>query len=84
MARLRRFGEVRQFGQGEALATAGKPGLGLILILDGEVEISQHDETGRRTHIVTHQRGSFMGELAQLSGRPSLVDANALTESRRW
>ena len=80
MARLRRFGELRQFGQGEALATVGTPGLGLILILDGEVEISQHDETGRRTHIVTHQRGSFMGELAQLSGRPSLVDAYALTE----
>jgi len=80
MARLRRFGELRKFGQGEALATVGKPGLGLVLILDGEVEISQHDETGRRTHIVTHQRGSFMGELAQLSGRPSLVDAHALTD----
>ena len=80
MARLRRFGEGKQFRQGEALATVGKPGLGLVLILDGEVEISQHDETGRRTHIVTHQRGSFMGELAQLSGRPSLVDADALTD----
>jgi thioredoxin reductase (NADPH) len=80
MARLRRFGEGKQFRQGEALATVGKPGLGLVLILDGEVEISQHDETGRRTHIVTHQRGSFMGELAQLSGRPSLVDAYALTD----
>jgi len=80
MARLRRFGELRKFGQGEALATVGKPGLGLVLILDGEVEISQHDETGRRAHIVTHQRGSFMGELAQLSGRPSLVDAYALTD----
>jgi len=80
MARLRRFGETREFGQGEALATVGKHGLGLILILEGEVEISQHDETGQRTHIVTHQRGSFMGELAQLSGRPSLVDAYALTD----
>jgi thioredoxin reductase (NADPH) len=80
MARLRRFGELRKFDQGQALATVGKPGLGLVLILDGEVEISQHDETGKRTHIVTHQRGSFMGELAQLSGRPSLVDAYALTD----
>jgi len=80
MARLRRFGELRKFGQGDVLATIGKPSHGLILILDGEVEISQHDETGRRTQIVIHQRGSFMGELAQLSGRPSLVDAHALTE----
>ncbi len=80
MARLRRFGELRQFRQGDALATVGTPGLGLILIIEGEVEISQHDQTGKRTHIVTHQGGSFMGELAQLSGRPSLVDAHALTE----
>ncbi len=80
MARLRRFGEVRQFCKGDALATVGQPGHGLVLILDGEVEISQHDETGERTHIVTHQPGSFMGELAQLSGRPSLVDAYALSE----
>lgn len=80
MVRLRRFGGVEKFRQGEALATVGRSGLGLILILDGEVEISQHDETGQRTHIVTHQRGSFMGELAQLSGRPSLVDAYALTD----
>lgn len=79
MTRLRRFGETRRFHEGEALATVGQSGLGLVLILDGEVEISQHDEFGQRTHIVTHQRGSFMGELAQLSGRPSLVDAYALT-----
>jgi thioredoxin reductase (NADPH) len=80
MERLRRFGELRQFSVGEALATVGEPGLGLVLILTGEIEITQHDQTGRRTPIVTHQRGSFMGELAQLSGRPSLVDAHSLTD----
>jgi thioredoxin reductase (NADPH) len=31
-------------------------------------------------HIVTHERGNFMGELAQLSGRPYLVDEKALTD----
>src|SRR5439155_17832429 len=34
---------------------------------------------GRDQPIVTHGPGSFMGELAQLSGRPSLVDAKAVT-----
>jgi thioredoxin reductase (NADPH) len=80
MTRLRRFGEVRTFAQGEAIATVGQSGPGLVLILEGEVEVSQHDETDRRSHIVTHGRGSFMGELAQLSQRPSLVDAYALTD----
>jgi thioredoxin reductase (NADPH) len=80
MTRLRRFGEARRFAQGEAIATVGQTGPGLVLILEGEVEVSQHDETDKRSHIVTHGRGSFMGELAQLSQRPSLVDAHALTD----
>src|SRR5712671_2239950 len=75
--RLRRFGEVRSYGAGEALAKVGAVGHGLAIILAGHVDITQHDQWGRRTPIVTHGPGSFMGELAQLSGRPALVDAYA-------
>src|SRR5438477_545037 len=75
--RVRRFGKVRSYGAGEALARVGEVGLGLTIILDGNVDITQHDESGRRTAIVTHRPGGFMGELAQLAGRPALVDAHA-------
>ncbi len=75
--RLRRFGEVRSYGMGEALAKVGEVGHGLTVILAGTVDIIQHDESGRREPIVTHGPGSFMGELAQLGGRPALVDAYA-------
>ena len=74
--RLRRFGEVRRYSDGEAVARAGAVGLGLTIILSGAVRITQADEGGLR-HIVTHGPGEFTGELAQLSGRPSLVDAHA-------
>jgi thioredoxin reductase (NADPH) len=50
------------------------------LILSGRLEVTQHDRTDEGSHIVTHERGNFTGELAQLSGRPSLVDAVALTD----
>jgi len=75
--RLRRFGEVRSYGMGEALAKVGEVGHGLTIILAGKVDITQHDESGRRKPIVTHGPGAFMGELAQLAGRPALVDAYA-------
>ena len=78
--RLRRFGQCRSFTAGEMLVRAGEEGHGLTVLLSGKVEILQHDETGRRISIVTHEQGSFMGELAQLSGRPSLVNAEALTD----
>jgi thioredoxin reductase (NADPH) len=75
--RLRRFGTLGAFRHGEALATVGQAGLGLSIILCGRVDVSETDEAGRRRPIVTHESGHFMGELAQLSGRPSLVDAHA-------
>jgi thioredoxin reductase (NADPH) len=75
--RVRRFGEVRAFAPGETLATVGQPTLGLVIVLAGKVDIFQHDQSDRRTLIVSHGPGEFTGELAQLSGRPSLVDAYA-------
>src|SRR4051812_9266832 len=79
IARLRRFGTARHYRKGEMLARVGEPGHGLILLLSGEAEIRQRDDHGT-VPIVVHKKGSFMGELAQLSGRPSLVEAEALTE----
>jgi thioredoxin reductase (NADPH) len=75
--RVRRFGKVRSFGAGEALARVGEVGLGLTIILAGMVDVTRHDGSGRREPIVTHGAGAFMGELAQLAGRPALVDAHA-------
>src|SRR6478609_9397008 len=76
--RLRRFGEARHYEAGAALVRTGETGHGLSVFLSGRVQISQHDESGLRTPIVTHGPGSFMGELGQLSGKPTLVDADAL------
>jgi len=75
--RLRRFGDVRSYAAGEALGRLGERGHGLTIILDGHVDITRHAEWGHREPIVTHGPGSFIGELAQLSGRPMLVDAYA-------
>src|SRR4029079_17418797 len=80
LARLSRFGEPRSFRAGEYVARIGEVGPGLMLITSGEVEVTQRDHKDVRTHIVTHERGNFMGELAQLSGRPVLVDSKALTD----
>ena len=75
--RLRRFGETRTYSVGERLVAHGDVSPGMFVILGGEVAVTQHSALGRDEPIVTHGPGSFMGELAQLSGRPSLVDAHA-------
>ena len=75
--RTRRFGELRRFGIGEALATAGQIGEGFGIVLEGRVDVYRYDAYGERKHFYTFGPGSFVGELAQLAGRPSFGDAIA-------
>ncbi|AZO40468.1 cyclic nucleotide-binding domain-containing protein [Mesorhizobium sp. M7D.F.Ca.US.005.01.1.1] len=75
--RMRRFGEASVYAAGENIVTAGDVAPGLIVVLSGSVDITQDGGLGRRETIVTHGPGSFVGELAQLSARPSLVNARA-------
>jgi thioredoxin reductase (NADPH) len=75
--RLRRFGDVRAFAEGEPLAKVGEVGRGLTIVLSGKVEVSQRNRAGPAIQIVIHSPGGFLGELAQLAGRPALVDARA-------
>src|SRR5262245_19456246 len=75
--RLRRFGERRTLRGGERLLVTGQVAPGMFVIERGEVDLSQHSVLGGDQHILTYGPGSFTGELAQLSGHPSLVDARA-------
>jgi thioredoxin reductase (NADPH) len=75
--RVRRFGECRSFAKGAALLTIGQVGPGLMVILSGRVDVTHVDKTGQRLSIVGHGPGEFVGELAQLAGRPALADVTA-------
>jgi thioredoxin reductase (NADPH) len=77
--RLRRFGTPQSYAPDEALVRMGEAGKGLAIIVTGEVEIIQRDGLGHSRLFVAYGPGSFMGELAQLTGRPALVDGVART-----
>jgi thioredoxin reductase (NADPH) len=76
--RARRFGTLRSFRAGEVLATAGQVADGLTIILAGKVEVSRYDKLADHEPMAIHSAGQFMGELAQLAGRPALIDARVL------
>jgi thioredoxin reductase (NADPH) len=75
--RIRRFGTVRSFAVGETAMKAGDVGSALAVILAGRIESVQRDGSGQEIPIVTQGAGAFLGELAQLAGRPALVDSYA-------
>ena len=76
--RLKRFGEPQRYKAGACVFGAGENAPGLIVVLGDNIEITQNDGIGGRSTIITHGPNQFVGELAQLSDRPSLVNANAI------
>src|SRR5437660_275855 len=77
IARMRRFGELRSYKDGERLFETGKPGPGMFVILSGHVAISQRDGLGHVTPVIDEGPGQFLAEIGQLSGRAALVDGHA-------
>ncbi|MFX9112535.1 hypothetical protein ABTN46_19675, partial [Acinetobacter baumannii] len=43
IARMRKFGELRNYAHGELLFETGKPGPGMFVVLKGHVAITQRD-----------------------------------------
>ena len=75
--RIRRLGECRAYPAGARILSTGNVAPGAFVVLSGRVRVVQRCADGEEEPIVTYGPGSFMGELAQLSGRPALVDAVA-------
>ncbi|RXZ32373.1 FAD-binding protein [Oxalobacteraceae bacterium CAVE-383] len=79
MTRLRRFGEIGRWNDGELLFASGEAGAGMFVILSGRVAISRVARCGSVV-IIEQDPGQFIAEIAQLSGRPALVDCRAIGE----
>src|SRR6202051_2868344 len=77
IARMRRFGELRHYKDGERLFETGQPGPGMFVLLSGHVAITQRDGLGHVTPIIDQGPGQFLAEIGQLSRRVSLVDGYA-------
>src|SRR5450631_4861782 len=77
IARMRRFGELRSYRDGERLFETGEPGPGMFVVLEGHVAITQRDGLGHVTPVIDQGPGQFLAEAGQLPGRVALVDGHA-------
>jgi thioredoxin reductase (NADPH) len=75
--RVRRFAEHRHYAPGEALFRIGEAGHGLFVVLSGKVDLVRQDEMGESKRYLSFGPGGVIGEMAQLAGRPTLVDGYA-------
>jgi thioredoxin reductase (NADPH) len=77
IARLHRFGVLQQWEDGQTMFVAGRDNPGMVLILAGRARVTQCDGMGREREVTEHGPGEFSGEVAQLAGRPALVNVRA-------
>ncbi|MPW22644.1 cyclic nucleotide-binding domain-containing protein [Paraburkholderia sp. CNPSo 3157] len=78
--RIRRFGTVESWKGGETMFRAGEPGHGIRIILRGDVLLTRRDGLGRSQFFAELGEGQFLGETAQLTGKPHLVDGYAIKD----
>lgn len=75
--RMRRFGDIVHYSNGDLLFETGKPGAGMFVVLSGHVCVTQRDGFGRVSPVADQCAGQFLAEIGQLSGRMALVDGRA-------
>ncbi|MBN3759232.1 FAD-dependent oxidoreductase [Burkholderia sp. Ac-20365] len=78
--RTRRFGTVELWKAGEIMFRTGDPGHGIRVILQGSVLLTRRDGLGQSHFFAELSEGQFLGETAQLTGKPYLVDGYAIKD----
>jgi len=70
----------RHYIAGEYIFCQGDPGIGLYILIDGEVEITYADEKGICLRFASFSKGDFFGELALVDGEKRNASAVAKTD----
>ena len=72
---------IRTVDNGAAVYRAGDPGDGLHAVLEGEVRLIGHSESGRHLVYLILRPGDWFGEMSVLDGKPRFHDAIAFGPS---
>ncbi len=72
----------RQYTANEYIFYQNDPGIGLYIIINGEILITQETEDGERFDLATLGRGDFFGELALLDEEQRSASAIAMKDSQ--
>lgn len=76
--RMRGFGSVQRYCDGERMLESGMAVPGMFVVLQGHIRLTRRDGLGRVSDVMEQLPGRFVAEIGQLSGSPSLVDGHAV------
>ena len=68
----------RDWRANEAIVNQGDPGIGMYIVVSGQVQVAQVDDDGVEEQCATLARGNFFGEQALVDGSPRPASASAV------
>ncbi len=74
----RRFAQ-RQYEAGDIIIHQGHIGVGLFIIIAGEVDVIREDADGNKNHMATITKGDFFGEFSLIDEAPRIATVIAKT-----
>lgn len=74
---LKAYGKIERIPKGDDVWEAGQPNVCMFVVLEGEMDIL---EERNQRHIAKHTKGGFSGDIGILTGRMTLVKAEAATD----
>jgi CRP-like cAMP-binding protein len=69
--------DVIQYPDGEMLLRKGEPGKAFYVLLEGEIDIVQADDSGNENVLAALKRGDCLGEMSLITGNPVSASARA-------
>jgi thioredoxin reductase (NADPH) len=76
--KMQRYGGLVRYAAGAQMTETGKAVPGMFVLLEGRARVTRRDGLGRTRILVEQTPMHTVGEIGQLSGRPSLVDVHAI------
>lgn len=71
----------REYSKDETVCLQGDPGLGMYVVLNGEVEVFVNDENNRKNSLAILGSGEFFGELSLIDNSPRSATVIATKKS---
>ncbi|WP_336487497.1 FAD-dependent oxidoreductase [Methylobacterium nigriterrae] len=82
VARVAAYGSEETLADGQVVFTRGQRGVDFFLVLQGRIEILDHDAAGTLRVFTTHMDGQFTGEVTLFNNREILVSGRATGPTR--
>lgn len=78
---VEKFLHPRTYNKDEVIFFEGDPGVGMYIVIEGNVDITKSSGNGKKINLATIEEGGFFGEISIIEGGPRTATATAVDKA---